>query len=99
MDSWFLKNLGDALMAFDEQAQLETLFNDAYQQAGCPEDMTAFVRHESDGRLHCEVKVYFPPNTAVLAQSLGAVACPKPSPEGLGILAGSADPWHLLFPQ
>lgn len=45
-----------------------------------------YMRHESEGRLHCEVIVYFPPETAALARHFGATPCSEPGPASLGIL-------------
>ena len=58
MRDWFSKNLGDAMLAYELLHQFEELFSAAHASAGKPGDMAAFVRHESEGRLHCEVKVY-----------------------------------------
>ncbi len=99
MGVWYSKNLGDGMLAYEPLGQLEELLLSVYAQAGNPREMAAFVRHESEGRLHCEVKVYFSPASAVVAGEVEAEPCGRPSPEGLSLLAGSEDSWSALFPE
>jgi hypothetical protein len=98
MGVWFTKNLGDAMLAGESLEQIKTLFLSAYEQSAHAEEMALFFRHESEGRLHCEVKVYFPPASASVAEAVDATPCKKPSPDGLGLLAGSEACWSVLFP-
>ena len=81
-----------------DKAQIEGLLRSAYAKAGNPKDFAAFIRHESEGRLHCEVKIYFSPATAVVAGEVGAEPCAKPSQDGLSLLVGGEDSWATLFP-
>ncbi len=99
MRVWFSKNLGDGMLAREQLDNLEESFLAAYTKADCPKDMAAFVRHESEGRLHCEVIVYFSPASDAVARELEAEPCVKPSPGGLSLLAGSEDSWLVLFPE
>jgi len=99
MSNWFTKNLGDALLAEAPLEQLKEQFESAFEQAHRPADMAAYIRHESEGRLHCEVKVYFSPAAAPVARLVEAVPCPRPSPDGLGFLVGSEKAWSRLFPD
>ena len=99
MKNWFVKNLGDAMLAGDQQDRITELFLSAYSEAGSPEEMAAFIRHESEGRLHCEVKIYFSPKSIAVAREVDAEPCERPSPDGLSILAGSQDSWEVLFPE
>ncbi len=99
MRNWFLKNLGDAMLAFDQQDLIKQLILSAYEEAGSPKEMAAFIRHESEGRLHCEVKIYFSPMLVAVAKELNAKSCEKPAPSGLSILAGSQYSWQALFPE
>ncbi|MCW8934379.1 MAG: hypothetical protein OQK98_06620 [Gammaproteobacteria bacterium] len=99
MKSWFSKNLGDAMLAYEPLADLEKCFLSISANAGNANEMAVFIRHESEGRLHCEVKVYFSPALAVVAREFDAEPCVKPSPDGLGLFAGSEDSWLLLFPE
>jgi hypothetical protein len=98
MSVWFTKNLGDAMLAEESLEQIKTLFLSAYERAGNANEMALFFRHESEGRLHCEVKIYFPPASALVAEAVDATPCSKPSPDGLGLLAGSEAVWPVLFP-
>jgi len=93
MNAWFTVNLGDAMWAEESLDQIKALFQPAYENANRPQEMAVFFRHESEGRLHCEVKIYFSPAAVAVAKAVGATPCPKPSPDGLGLLAGSADSW------
>jgi hypothetical protein len=95
---WFTKNLGDAMLAGESLEHIKALFLSAYEQAGNADEMALYFRHESEGRLHCEVKIYFPPASASVAQAVDAIPCSKPSPESLGLLAGSEAAWPVLFP-
>jgi len=61
--------------------------------------MAAFTRHESEGHLHCEVKIYFSPMSVTVAREVNARPCEKPSPTGLSLLAGSEESWLALFPE
>ena len=94
--SWFTYNLGDAMLAGESLDEIRALFLSHCIRPGG--DMAVFVRHESEGRLHCEVHVYFSPATIELAKAFGAVACTKPSPLDLGLLAGPETAWKALFP-
>ena len=99
MQDWFLKNLGDAMLSGDQQDRIRELIDSAYVRADSPGEMAAFIRHESEGRLHCEVKIYFSPMSASVAREVGAEPCERPLPGGLGLLAGSEDSWQALFPE
>lgn len=98
MGTWFTSNLGDAMLAGESLDRIRTLFMSKYESDGSSNDMAVFIRHESEGRLHCEVKIYFSPAAEDLAKAVGASACNKPSPGGLGLLAGSKESWPVFFP-
>lgn len=97
MNVWFSLNLGDAMLAEEALNRTKALFLTEYLKSNSPRDMALFFRHESEGRLHCEVKVYFSPASALLATALDAAPCNRPSPDDLGLLAGSEDAWSILF--
>ncbi len=99
MRAWFSKNLGDAMLAGEPLGDLEEIILSMYADAGSPKEMAAFFRHESAGRLHCEVKVYFSPASSAVAREVEAEPCERPAPDGLGLLAGSEDSWLALFPE
>lgn len=86
-------------MADAALAQIEASFTKEYEQAGRPVDMALFSRHESDGRLHCEVMVYLSPAAARVAGESGAKPCVKPTRHSLGLLIGSERCWQTLFPE
>lgn len=84
-EDWFVLNVGDAVLAGDELDRVQTLFERAGALA---RESAVLMRHESEGRLHCELKLYFPPELAPLAHEVGASRCAAPAPTGLGVLAG-----------
>jgi hypothetical protein len=98
MSVWFTKDLGDAMLAGESLEHIKTLFLSAYEQSENAKEMALFFRHESEGRLHCEVKIYFSPASVLVAEAVDAIPCTKPSPEGLGLLAGSEASWSVFFP-
>jgi hypothetical protein len=99
MENWFTINLGDALIAEQYLEQIKKLFYSKYRDADEPEEMAVFLRHESEGRIHCEACVYFSPAAASLAKAMEAVPCNKPANEGLSLLAGSESAWRILFAE
>ena len=99
MDDWFWKSLGDGLTASEPAAEIEAAFQPLFAQAGNPADMAVFTRYESEGRLQCEVTAYFSPAAAGLARKVGAQPCMRPARAGLGLLAGDARCWPVLFPD
>lgn len=88
--NWFVSNLGDAMLAQDALRDVQRRFEFAYRERGCPADMGLFIRHVSEGRLHCEVLVYFSPAAAAVAQECDAEPCAPPARDGLDLLAGGA---------
>ena len=99
MSTWFTSNLGDAMLAGDALARLEALFRSTYGGSGDDRKAAIFIRHESEGRLHCEVKAYFTPEAATAANAAAADPCARPSHHGLSLLAGSASAWQAYFPE
>lgn len=63
------------------------------------EEIAVFIRHESEGHLHCEVKAYFSPACVVVASAFDAEPCGRPTPIGLSLLVGSEGSWAVLFPD
>lgn len=99
MDYWYTLNLGDAMFAAGPSEEVQQAFMEAFLAAGKPVEMAVFTRHESEGRLHCEVIAYFSPAARNVAKSLDAETCPKPERAGLGLLAGNPEAWQTLFPE
>ncbi|WP_290651896.1 hypothetical protein [Aquisalimonas sp.] len=89
MTSWHVMNLGDAMMADDDLVDVKRRFDRLYRQRGRPPGMALYVRHVSEGRLHCDVIVYFSPGAKAVAEEIGADPCPPPNTEALGLLAGA----------
>ncbi len=96
---WHQINLGDALTAGMDIERLEHDFVNAYERRGRPADMALLIRHVSEGRLHCEVIVYFSPGASQLAIEAGAAPCAAPAPRGLGLLKGSGEVLSRLGDQ
>ncbi|MCB1906328.1 MAG: hypothetical protein KDH15_03070 [Rhodocyclaceae bacterium] len=80
---WFVANLGDAMLAGTAIDAVRACFAEHGSVSA------VLMRHESDGRLHCELKLYFPPELAALACRLDARPCAPPSADGLGVLIGA----------
>lgn len=99
MKNWFSKNLGDPMLADDRQEKIKQQLLSAHSDAVSPKEIAAFIRHESEGRLHCEVMIYFSPMSSAVAKEVNATPCEKPSPNGLSMLAGDEGSWQALFPE
>lgn len=87
------------MLAGESLEYIKELFLAKYETNDRSPDQALFIRHESEGRLHCEVKVYFSPATFTVAKVVAATACNKPCPDGLSFLAGSEESWTILFPE
>lgn len=105
MSVWFTKSLGDAMLAGEALDQIKTLFLSEYDQvlseydrAERRKEMAIFFRHESEGRLHCELKIYLTPTSVLLAEQVDAIPCERPSPQGLSLLAGAEESWSAFSP-
>ena len=97
MTPWYSVGIGDGIMAVEPAAEIEALFLKLFNAAGSPSDMAVFTRHESEGRLHCEVVAYFSPAATELAEYFDAEPCKKPARTGLVLLAGDEVAWSALF--
>lgn len=97
--TWYSLPLGDGMMADEPSEEIRIAFQAAFKSAGKPADMAVFKRHESEGRLHCEVIAYFSPSASGVAQLFDAEACQRPARSGLGLLAGDEASWSVLFPD
>lgn len=97
MNGWLKLNLGDPLLASDQQDYIATEFDLAYRTSGKPAGMAVFVRHESCA-LHCDVVAYFTPAAASVGRRVGAQPCVAPVNGGLTLLAGSERAFELLSP-
>ena len=92
---WYSLHLGDAMMA---SVELDRAL--ARLVALDPEEtVPAFSRHESEGRLHCELVLYLPPSAAVLADALHASPCITPAYYGLSQVRGTEGALARLLPD
>jgi hypothetical protein len=99
-NAWFRKNLGDAMLADAAVADAISRFIDLYQphqhhphhphhpQHQQHQQAGLYLRHESDGQLHCAAILYFTPDAHALAHLMGASACLKPELYDMGLIAG-----------
>ena len=99
VNCWFTRNLGDAMLAGEALEQIKALFLAEYENGNSSKERALFVRHESEGRLHCEVKVYFSPATSIIAKEVNAIPCNKPHSNGLDLLAGSEESGSVFFTE
>lgn len=99
MSSWFAQNLGDGMLAMAPLQRIEERVLSLDESVRGQAELAVFVRHESEGHLHCEVTVYFSPAAAEVAQAFDARPCQRPSPGGLSLLAGAEAAWPALFPE
>lgn len=102
MACWYCCNRGDALLATVQQEQMRHSFIAHYtvaQLTDAEAPAALFASHRSDGRLHCELLLYFSPAAEELAKQWGAYPCRRPPPDNLGLLAGLSSAWARLFPR
>ncbi len=97
MCPWYSISLGDGMTAITPAEEIEERFQQLFTAAGKPSDMAVFTRHESEGRLHCEVIAYFSPAAADVAKGFDAQPCEQPARAELGLLAGDKVSWSTLF--
>ena len=97
MPGWYVKNCGEAIFAEESMEKIKKLFREEYKKLDNPDDMAIFIRHESEGYLHCQVKIYFSPAAGIIASKVEAIPCARPSRDGLDVFAGSEGSWSLLF--
>ena len=88
MNTWFKKELGDAVMAAPVLETLKEQHAAMYGAADVAESPPLLVRYDASGGLHCEVTVYFSPAAASLANLIHAEACATPVLTGASLLAG-----------
>lgn len=79
--------------------EIERHFLAACAKAGNPAEMALFTRHESEGRLHCDLMLYLSPASFNVAGEIGARPCNRPSSNSLALQVGSEDSWRALFPE
>lgn len=87
------------MLAQDQLDRIKELFRGTYSEAERPKEMAVFIRHESEGRLHCRVIAYFSPASVLVATKVNAAPCNKPASANLVLLAGAEESWAILFPE
>ncbi|WP_178114790.1 hypothetical protein [Pseudomonas saliphila] len=97
--SWRVLNLGDPLLADQRLTQVLDAASSACLNAAPGADMAVFQRHESEGRLHCELKLYFSPALDELARSYGARRCRPPTAHDMSQVAGCEQAAQRLLSQ
>lgn len=97
VSTWFAKQLGDGILAQAPSAQICEAFEAMYRDRDTQLDAAVFIRHDSEGHLHCEVTAYFSPTLAELARVFKAHECHQPSRAGLDLLVGDSRCWAVLF--
>ncbi|MEH6387489.1 hypothetical protein [Pseudomonas profundi] len=95
---WHVLNVGDPLLA-DERLGLVLNAVSAACLKEEVRDLALFQRLESEGRLHCELKLYFSPGLDETARSFGARPCGVPRVHDLSYVAGSKQAAQRLLSQ
>jgi hypothetical protein len=98
MKTWYSLNLGDAIMAHQPLEEIREALEKFVKQNGSTTDLAIFTRNDSEGRLHCEVTVFFSPNASKIGKLFGANPCKQPSHINLDLLVGNETCWETLFP-
>jgi hypothetical protein len=98
MNLWYGKNLGDAMLAWEHLDRIQDLYVSIYGKTNRRSNVAVFYRHESEGRLHCEVWAYISPAAVELARAVAAEPCKQPSIDSLDLLVGPEECWTVLFP-
>ena len=87
------------MLAYLELDHIRDVCTTVFQQSNKSDEIAVFSRHESEGRLQCELKVFFTPGLADIAKTLGATPCEQPSKYGMSLLVGSPAAWSIFFPE
>jgi hypothetical protein len=95
--AWLAKNMGDAMPPWDSLDRIETLHTSLHGVVDGRREISVFIRHESDGRLHCKVMPCFSPDAFLLATALDAVPYSRPSKHDLSLHVDPGDCWQMLF--
>ena len=97
METWYSKDVGDGLTAYEPCGEIEVAFAPVFAAAGKPADMAVFIRYDSEGHLQCHVTAFFSPAAAAVARRFNAVPCARPARDGLILLCGDERGWSKLF--
>lgn len=91
MHTWWQMSLGDPMLADAELDRLTHAARQARSESAQASEYALFLRHESQGHVHCELIVYFSPAAETEARAFGAQACARPAPGDISVLVGSDD--------
>ncbi|WP_206485836.1 hypothetical protein [Thalassotalea sp. G2M2-11] len=97
MNTWWVINLGDAMLADAKLAKIESVLIFAVARANTPDKMAAFLRYETEGGLHCKLKLYLSPLFGEIAQPLDAKPCTQPDVNDLSLFIGHQQALRTLF--
>jgi len=97
METWYSKDVGDGLTAYEPCGEIEAAFAPVFAEAGKPPGMAVFIRYDSEGQLQCHVTAFFSPAAASVARQFDAVPCARPARDGLTLLCGDERGWSALF--
>jgi len=86
------------MFAGEHLDRIEDQDRSVYGEAHQPRHAAVFYRHESEGRLHCEVWAYFSPAAVAVAPAIHADPCEKPLSDSLSLPVGPEDCWNVFFP-
>lgn len=84
---WYRLDLGDALLAEIEIAEIQEQARAEFERLGRPPDWAVYLAHVS-GDLHCSAQLFFSPAAAAMARGLHARPCVAPASKDRGLLAG-----------
>lgn len=84
------------MLASEALDQIRASYAALYEGVERRQSAAVFIRHESEGRLHCEVIAYFSPAAFRLAEAFDAVPCRRPSRGDLSLHAGPDDCWDIF---
>jgi hypothetical protein len=88
---WYFLNCGDPTLCDHTVQELLQSYGRMLRTKQLPTEAAIFSRHESRGDLHCELILYFNPETKALAEAAGAVACAEPLPHGLSQVSSATE--------
>ena len=89
--SWYKLNCGDPLLSDPVVTGVIEAFEQYRRDGQIGTGASIYSRHESRNSLHCELILYFTPETAPVARRVGARPCPVPRRRGLAPLAEAGE--------
>lgn len=92
MGQWYAINLGDPLWAETRLTEIKRHYAELFPpDSGLPAP-DIYWRHESEGRVQCELVLYLSPASEDLARLIGAKSCPAPEGNDLSLLSATVLP-------